>query len=225
VFVADGPLGTASGVALCPVANVSPEGVPDPDSQVAFQGLYLPTAPTDPDVLDRLLEAGIAPTSLHPQERSPALALQAYRGDLGLDSGVPQSAVQINQSLIDSGMLRPVGEPRFLRPGESLTLDDGTTVEFVGTRRWITVSVRYDPGGPVVLAGAVLLLAGLLGSLTGRRRRVWFRVAPARDGCLVEAGGLPRSDYPGFADEFARLVDLPLPERTAPAPEPAARST
>ena len=225
IFLPDGPLGTASGVAMFPDANVSPDGVADPDAQVAFQGLYLPTAPTDPDVLDRLLDAGVAPTSVHPQERSPALALQAYRGDLGLDSGVPQSVVQLNQSLIDSGMLRPVGEPRFLRPGESLTLDDGTTVEFVGTRRWITVSVRYDPGGPVVLAGAVLLLAGLLGSLTGRRRRVWFRVAPARDGCLVEAGGLPRSDYPGFADEFARLADLPLPERTAPAPEPAARST
>jgi cytochrome c biogenesis protein len=102
-----------------------------------------------------------------------------------------------------------------------MTLDDGTTVEFLGTERWITVSVRHDPGEPVVLAGAVLLLAGLVPSLVGRRRRVWFRVGP---GGAIEAGGLPRSDYPGFAAEFTTLVDALVP-RTAVEPVTAGRSS
>ena len=84
-------------------------------------------------------------------------------------------------------------------------------VEFVGTRQWITMSVRHDPAQSLVLAGASLGLAGLTLSLFGRRRRVWFRVAPAAGPsaarCLVEAGGLPRTEQPDFADEFARLVE------------------
>jgi cytochrome c biogenesis protein len=64
------------------------------------------------------------------------------------------------------------------------------------------MSIRYDPGEPIVLGGAAALLLGLLASLTGKRRRFWFRVTP--DG--VESGGLPRSDYPGFQAEFDDIV-------------------
>ena len=52
-----------------------------------------------------------------------------------------------------------------------------------------------------MLAGVALLLVGLPMSLYGKRRRVWLRLHP--DG-TAEAGGLPRTDYPGFADEFQR---------------------
>jgi cytochrome c biogenesis protein len=42
------------------------------------------------------------------------------------------------------------------------------------------------------------------------RRRVWFRVLPVdgdpAGGSVIEAGGLPRTDYPGFGDEFAALT-------------------
>lgn len=226
MFLPADDTGTAEGVATFPDANVPPDGEPEPDHQVAFQGLYLPTAPADPDTLNELLGAGISPTSRHPQEREPALALVPYRGDLGLDRGATGSLRSLNQDLIQAGDLVPAGEPRFLRPGQQLSLDDGTTVEFVATQRWIAVSVRHDPGEPIVLAGAALLLAGLVVSLTGKRRRVWFRVTPDGDGSGVEAGGLPRSDYPGFDEEFTRLVDELVPGhggRTA-VPEPAQRS-
>jgi cytochrome c biogenesis protein len=211
-------LGTAEGVSVFPDANVDPQASGDRDRslQVAFEGLYLPTAPDDAPVLVQ---------SAHPQERSPLLVLFAYRGDLGIDDGTPQSVWILNQSQLASGALQQVGEPAFLRPGETMTLDDGTTVEFVGTQRWITVSVRYDPGEPIVLSGVALLLAGLVLSLTGRRRRVWFRLTPGDGGgSVVEAGGLPRSDYPGFPDEFAKLVGG-LPLSSAPALVPVARST
>jgi cytochrome c biogenesis protein len=85
-------------------------------------------------------------------------------------------------------------------------------VEFVGTRQWITVSVRYDPGEKIVLGGAAALLVGLMVSLTGKRRRVWARVSPAGGGrSLMSLGGLARTENPAFADEFQRLVEQVTP--------------
>jgi cytochrome c biogenesis protein len=203
----DGML-TSEGVAMFPDANVDPRtGTRAADAQVAFEGAYLPTV--DPSG---------GPTSVFPAERSPALFLTAYRGNLGLDTGIPNSVYALNRAQIARGQLKQVGDarPHALRVGEIWRLDDGTTLELLGTRPFITVSVRYDPTQPVVLAGAVLGLLGLMLSLSGRRRRVWFRVTspvgdlagsePGPGGSVMEAGGLPRTDYPGFADEFARLV-------------------
>lgn len=199
----DGML-TSEGAAKFPDANVDPAtGARTPGLQVGFEGLYLPTAPDSPPYT----------RSVFPTERSPALMLWAYRGDLGENAGIPGSVYRIDRRQIDAGRLTQVGEPKLLRVGESWTLDDGTTVEFLGTRQWITLSVRHDPGERVVLAGVVVLLAGLMLSLTGRRRRVFFRVSPIDDSptsgsSLVEAGGLPRTDYPGFGEEFTRVVAL-----------------
>jgi cytochrome c biogenesis protein len=208
-------MGSAEGVATFPDVNVDPVGRRDRSLQVGFEGLYLPTAPE---------RAPVLVGSIHPAERDPRLLLIPYRGDLGLDDGAAQSVWTLNRE-----RLTQAGESQFLRPGETLTLDDGTTVEFLGTQRWITVSVRYNPGHPVLLAGTGLLLLGLVLSLYGHRRRIWFRIGPhgVPGRSEVAAGGLPRSDYPGFADEFAGLVAaLPLATTAAgPQPVPAGRSS
>ncbi|WBB78005.1 cytochrome c biogenesis protein ResB [Micromonospora sp. WMMD882] len=221
---------TGEGVAMFPDVNLDPAtGRRDPALQVAFEGLYLPTAPESPPYV----------RSQHPTERNPAVFLIAYRGNLGLDAGIPGSVYRLDQRQIDNGRLTQLGEARLLKPGEKWTLDDGTSVEFLGTRPFVTLSVRYDPGSTVLLVSSGVLLVGLLGSLFGRRRRVWFRVLAAdasvppgaggvaadqpadADGradapvgrsttvgsSLVEAGGLPRTEYPGFVDEFTALVD------------------
>jgi cytochrome c biogenesis protein len=193
-FLPEDSMLTSTGVAAFPDANVDPVKGRDPRNkqQVAFSGIYLPTAPSDPSVGH----------SAFPAERNPALMLVTYRGDLGMDAGIPSSVYSLDQHQIDTGRLKKAGSPIMLRPGGSATLDDGTKVEFVGTRRWVTMSVRYDPGETIVLVGAVCLLLGLLTSLTGRRRRVWFRVPPTGP---VSAGALPRSEYSGFAAEFDNL--------------------
>ena len=67
-----------------------------------------------------------------------------------------------------------------MKPGQTWTLDDGSKLEFVGTRQFATLSIRYDPTQTMVLAGAVLGLLGLMLSLFVHRRRVWFRVSPPR---------------------------------------------
>jgi cytochrome c biogenesis protein len=181
---------TSEGVAAFPDVNGH-----DRTLQMAFEGLYLPTAP----------ESGPVMRSEHPQERSPAVMLFAYRGNLGLDAGIPQSVYTLNKQQVDAGRLKQVGEGKLLRLGEAWTLDDGTKVEFLGTQRWVAVSVRSDPGEKIVLASSALLLLGLVFSLNGKRRRVWFR-ATTPGSNIFEVGGLPRTDYPGFADEFAALV-------------------
>jgi cytochrome c biogenesis protein len=191
---------TSTGVVKFLDANVDPSHPQARGtSQMAFAGIYLPTMP---DTADGTL-------SIFPGERNPGLVLVAYEGNLGLDSGFPQSVYQLSQRQLDNGELKKVAQSKALKPGETWQLPDGSSVQFVGTKQWITVSVRHDPGETVVLGGAAALLVGLMVSLSGRRRRVWARVAPSGDGgSLITLGGLPRSDYPGFADEFARVADL-----------------
>ncbi|MFI6227392.1 cytochrome c biogenesis protein ResB [Micromonospora echinospora] len=200
---------TGEGVAMFPDINADPvTGKRDPNLQVAFEGLYLPTAPESPPYV----------RSQHPTERNPGVFLVAYRGNLGVDAGIPGSVYRLDQRQVDNGKLTQLGDAKLLKPGEKWTLDDGTSVEFLGTEPFITLSVRYDPGSTLMLVSCGVLLVGLMGSLFGRRRRVWFRVVPAGaadpDGAsttggssLVEAGGLPRTEYPGFAAEFTQLVD------------------
>jgi cytochrome c biogenesis protein len=172
-FLATDGLLTSAGVAAFPDANIDPKTGSNQDpktfvrQQVAFAGVYLPT----------IDEAGGA-TSVFPAENDPMLVLTPYVGDIGLDNGTPQSVYTLNQSQIAAGKLRQLEDPVRLRPGQSTKLSDGTTVQFVGTRQFVTLSVRYDPGEKIVLVGAILLVLGLLLSLTGRRRRVWFRLSP-----------------------------------------------
>jgi cytochrome c biogenesis protein len=184
---------SSEGVATFPDANINPTtGQRDDKSQIGFRGVYLPTISTDPSVR----------TSTFPEERDPRLFLQPYQGELGFDAGAPLSVYTLDQRQIAAGRLTTFGPQLAMRPGDTKTLPDGSTVQFVGTRPWVTLSIRHDPGEKLVLAGAVALLIGLLGSLTGKRRRIWFRITDDD----VTAGGLPRSDYPGFRAEFDEVV-------------------
>ncbi|MEW1584550.1 cytochrome c biogenesis protein ResB [Micromonospora vinacea] len=204
-FLTTGDMGlTSEGLAAFPDANVDPAtGRRAPDLQMAFTGIYLPTAP----------EQAPFARSQYPTERNPALNLVAYRGNLGLDAGIPGSVYQLDQRQVRTGKVKEVGT-KLLRKGETWKLDDGTTVEFLGTERYVTLSIRHDPGSTMLLVSCGVLLVGLMGSLFGKRRRVFFRVVPADPGegsptsgsSLMEVGGLPRTDYPGFADEFTQLV-------------------
>ncbi|MEV0565775.1 cytochrome c biogenesis protein ResB [Dactylosporangium sp. NPDC050588] len=198
----DGML-TSDGVATFPDVNLNPStGTRDEKAQIGFSGVYLPTLPSDPSVA----------SSAFPAENDPRLMLQAYRGVLGFDAGAPLSVYTLDQRQIDAKRLSPFGDPIMLKPGGKGTLPDGTTVEFLGTEQWISISIRHDPGQPIVLGGAAALLLGLLGSLTGKRRRVFFRITPTG----MSAGGLPRGDYPGFAEEFASIVAAVTPAATVP---------
>ncbi len=205
--------------------------VPDArPQQLGFAGVFLPTAV---DVGGRLESAFPAPLR-------PAVSLVSYAGNLGLDSGAPQSVYQLNTA----AMRRLPIAPRPLVPGQSIKLPNGAgSVTFTGYRQWISVQVTYDPGRFPALVSAMVAVAGLLLSFLVRRRRLFVRVRQAGEKgeagealTEVEVGGLARSDVAGgFDEEFAALAaalrdvhdaredaapEVAAPEVAAPAHEP-----
>lgn len=171
-------------------------------NQIAIEGLFAPTAFMHGNLL----------SSSAPGMNDPAVAIDIYRGDTGLDTGLPQSLFSLNTELINQGRL--VKQSRVnLKPGESSTLNDGTKVTFDGAEEFVNLQVSHDPAQGWVLVSALTMMAGLLVSLLIRRRRVWARIYPADDKrrTVVELGGLARTDHAGWGDEFDRLSQRLLP--------------
>lgn len=186
------------------VLRIDPPGglYPDPadrrDNQIAIEGLFAPTAVFH----GNLLSSGF------PAMNDPAVAIDIYRGDTGLDTGYPQSLFSLNQEMVNQGRL--VKQDRVnLMPGESSTLSDGTNVRFDGAEEFVNIQVSHDPAQTWVLVFALAMMGGLLVSLVVKRRRVWVRLHPDADArhTVVELGGLARTDQAGWGDEFDRLCE------------------
>ena len=90
---------------------------------------------------------------------------------------------------------------------------------FEGLQRWNKIQISRTPGKLVALAGVVLALLGLLGSLFVRPRRLWVRARRQDDGTtLVEVARLDRSSggdpEDGAAELAAIVAELQDPTRT-----------
>ncbi|MGB3482457.1 MAG: cytochrome c biogenesis protein ResB [Mycobacterium sp.] len=181
-----------------PPAGMYPDADERRNHQIAIQGLFAPTA---------LLHGSLLSSSF-PALNDPAVAVDIYRGDTGLDTGRPQSLFDLDPRLIDQGRL--TREERVnLTVGEDVRLSDGTTVRFDGATPFVNLQVSHDPGQIWVLVFAMTMMAGLLVSLVIRRRRIWVRITPASTNGTVnlELGGLARSDNSGWGDEFEKLTE------------------
>lgn len=188
------------------VLRIDPPGgmYPDTDTrrknQIAIEGLFAPTAFFHGSLL----------SSSFPAMTDPAVAIDIYRGDTGLDTGMPQSLFSLNKELINQGRL--VKQDRVnLKPGESAKLADGTQVRFDGAKEFVNLQVSHDPAQGWVLIFAIAMMAGLLGSLLIKRRRIWARVYAENGRTVIELGGLARTDHAGWGDEFDRLCERLLP--------------
>ncbi|OBK28374.1 cytochrome C biogenesis protein ResB [Mycobacterium asiaticum] len=214
----------SSGVArIDPPAGSYPTAEERRQHQIAIQGLLAPTEQLDGTLL----------SSRFPALNDPAVAIDIYRGDTGLDTGRPQSLFNLDPRLIEQGRLTK--EKRVnLRVGEQVRIDTGpgagTTVRFDGAVPFVNLQVSHDPGQSWVLVFAITMMAGLLVSLLVRRRRVWVRLTPADDAgtgpgtVQLELGGLARTDNSGWGDEFERLTErlqAGLGDSGAPAGIPA----
>jgi cytochrome c biogenesis protein len=165
-------------------------------NQIAIQGLFAPTEQLDGTLL----------SSKFPAMNDPAVAVDIYKGDTGLDTGRPQSLFSLDPRMIDQGRLSKVARVN-LRAGQDTRLPDGTIVRFDGAVPFVTLQVSHDPAQVWVLVFAMTMMAGLLVSLIVRRRRVWVRLTPGPAGTVnVELGGLARTDNSGWGDEFERLT-------------------
>ena len=164
--------------------------VPDMSPQLGFVAKFLPTA-------ERTAERG--GFSTFPEALKPLLDLAAWSGDLGLDSGIPQSVYRINTEGMNQIGLAA------LSPGETWTLPGGVgSITFDGFTPWVNLQVVRDPGKTYSLVGAILILLGLLVSLFGRRHRIWVRVSKKDGDTIVHIAGLTRS--PGLDEEIKAIV-------------------
>ena|GEM_PF-16010 len=186
-------------------------------TQLGFSGLFGPTM---------VVDAVRGPHSVFPGLDDPALFLTGYEGDLGIDSGLPQSVYELDTTHMKQ-FTATDGSPakQMLTPGKSWTLPNGAgTLTFDGVDQWAQFTVAHNPGTEWALLSAVLAILGLIGSLFVQRRRVWVRALPGPDGTtVVELAGLGRSESARIAEELASFA-LALQD-TAPAepePEPSA---
>ncbi|MBY6350357.1 cytochrome c biogenesis protein ResB [Rhodococcoides corynebacterioides] len=208
----DGTTFLSSGVhRFDPPGGLYPDSAERRKNQIAIEGLFAPTASFHGTLL----------SSSFPAPNDPAVAVDIYKGDTGLDTGNPQSLFSLSQVLVEQGRL--VKQDRVnLTPGESTTLADGTQVRFDGAEQFVNLQVSHDPAQTWVLVTALTMMAGLVVSLVIKRRRIWVRVYPADDPrrTVVELGGLARTDQAGWGDEFDRLADRLL---DADSPSPTAK--
>ena len=159
--------------------------VPDADPQVGFVGSFVPTYERS---------NGNGAISVFPQALDPRLLLSAWSGDLGLDSGTPQSVYRIDTSAMSQIALKS------LKPGEVFTYAGGS-ITFEGYVQWVNLQIVDDPGKNFALLGAIVAILGLLASLFTRRRRIWIRV-----GDVVEVAGLAKNAAPGLEQELAAFM-------------------
>jgi cytochrome c biogenesis protein len=180
--------------------------IPDTVPQLGLQGFILPSAAVDPTR---------GPFSTFPAPDNPAVFLSAWSGDLGLDSGRPQSVYKLDTTRMTRQGIKE------MRPGDSWALPHSRgSVTFDGYSRWASFAVAHDPGKEFALIAAIAAIAGLSLSLLVRRRRLWVRVTRGGPGArLVEVAGLTRSEHATIGDELdalvAHLQSLPTPAQHA----------
>lgn len=203
---------SSGAVRFDPPAGMYPDLYERRQNQLAIQGLFAPTAEWSGEN-NELLQSSF------PAMRDPAVAIDIYRGDNGLDTGRAQSIFSLDSAMIHSGQLQKIERVNLLE-GDSVTLDDGTTVTFNGAYEFANYQISRDPTQNWVLVSAIFMLIGLVGSLVIKRRRIWVRLRPTENGGThVETAGLARTDRAGWGEEYEvvhrALLGLPDPDELA----------
>ncbi|MFD5554918.1 cytochrome c biogenesis protein ResB [Streptomyces sp. NPDC127068] len=190
----------------------------DKKEQLGFNAFFVPT----------FAGAGSGQMiSTFPALDFPVLALSAYHGSLGVDSGVPQNVYQLDKRKMKE-FKGEDGElfKKMLRPGETMKLPGGAgSITFEKEiQEWAGFQIAKEPGSGWALTGALAAIAGLAGSLFIQRRRVWVRAVTGPDGVtVVEMAGLGRSESAKVAEELSDLAAaLHATAPTAAPTEPTA---
>jgi cytochrome c biogenesis protein len=163
--------------------------VPDMQPQVGFVGSFVPT-------YSRSSERGAFST--YPEVLDPRLLISIWTGDLGLDSGSPQSIYRLNTS-----EMKRIGL-KTLKLRETHDFGDGS-ITFEGWTPWVNLQIVKDPGKMYALLGSIFAILGLLMSLFTRSRRIWVKENQDKSG--IEIAGLAKNSAPGLENEIASLVN------------------
>ncbi|TWS20452.1 cytochrome c biogenesis protein ResB [Tsukamurella asaccharolytica] len=180
-----------------PPAELYPSEEERRTKQIGIEGLLAPTKQLDGTLL----------TSRFPAANDPAVAVDIYEGDTGLDTGKPQNIFSLSRDQIDSGRLAKKARVN-LSVGQSTTIEGGTQVRFDGVTNFAALQVSHNPAQNWTLIFSIGMLGGLIVSLTVRRRRVFVRLTPREHGgTVMEIAGLARTDLAGWTEDFEALAD------------------
>ncbi|MFG2267855.1 cytochrome c biogenesis protein ResB [Streptomyces sp. NPDC048720] len=180
--------------------------------QLGVRAFFLPT-----------YGGGASVLSQFPALLNPVLNLEPYHGDLGVNSGIPQSVYQLDKTHM-KGFKDAKGQQLRgnLKPGQTLKLPDGAgsiTLE-KDVKEWAGFEIVQEPGGGWALVGALGAIFGLAASLFIQRRRVWVRAVRGADGVtVVEMAGLGRSESAKVPEELGDLAAI-LYDQAPGAPDP-----
>jgi cytochrome c biogenesis protein len=172
-----------------------PDALPE---QLAFEGLFLPTYG---------FTMATGPFSRFPDALDPVMSLLPYKGDLGLDSGEPQSVYSLDKDRLEV-VEKADGSPARvdIAVGQTKQLPGGVgSITFDGVERWVKLQISDKPGKGVALGGVLAAIAGLLASLFIRPRRAWVRAREEGGRTVVELAGLDRSAGGDLAEEIDEL--------------------
>lgn len=178
---------TSSGVIKVPDAR---------PNQLAFEGLFLPTAVIDAK----------GPRSLFPDALVPQLVLNAWYGAPTAATGDPESVYSLDTTGLTQFQTDGSATAFRLSPGETFTLpSSGGSISFDGYQRWIKIQVSRTPGAWLSLVAVGFAVAGLCASLFVRPRRLWIRIG---DDGTATAAGLDKADSrTGLADDVDALLN------------------
>ncbi|WP_210592692.1 cytochrome c biogenesis protein ResB [Streptomyces sp. GESEQ-35] len=199
---------TSSGVIKVYDGYKNAKGVSE---QLGFQAFFLPSYVKGNEV-----------SSTFPALLNPVLNLEPYHGDLGVNSGIPQSVYQLDKSHMKNFKDSKGAQLREnLKPGETMKLPNGAgSVTYEGTKEWANFQVTQQPASGWALAGAITAIFGLAASLFIQRRRVWVRATRSADGVtVVEMAGLGRSESAKVPEELGDLAGI-LYDQAPGAPDP-----
>ncbi|MER5913504.1 cytochrome c biogenesis protein ResB [Streptomyces sp. NPDC001982] len=167
--------------------------------------------------------AGMETASAFPALMNPVLNLEPYHGDLGVNSGIPQSVYQLNKTHMKDFKDAKGQQLRSnLKPGQTMNLPNGAgSVTFdKEIKEWAGFEIVQEPGSGWALGGAVAAIFGLAASLFIQRRRVWVRAVRGADGVtVVEMAGLGRSESSKVPEELGDLAGT-LYDQAPGAPDP-----
>ena len=185
-----------------PPAGMYPDLEERRQHQIAVEGNFAPTARWTGPNGDQLQSA-------FPSMDDPAVSVDVYVGDAGLDTGRPQNIFVLDQSLVADGRLEKVSRVQ-LTPGEETTVDTGdgeVRVRFDGAAEYANYQISRDPTQVLALISTAVMLAALAGSLAIKRRRIWVRIRPSDSpgATHVEIAGLARTDRAGWGREFHEI--------------------
>lgn len=184
----DGKITFQGGVVFLPQdGNLTSSGaikLPDMNPQIGFVASFVPT-------YDRSNKRGAF--SAYPEVLDPRLLVSVWTGNLGLDSGRPQSVYRV-----DTSKMSRIGLAQ-LKLHETYKFSEGS-ITFEGWKPWVNLQIVDDPGKIYALFGAIFAILGLLLSLFTRQRRIWIKVGEG-----VQIAGLAKNAAPGLEKEITDL--------------------